>query len=138
MQSAVVIMSILGCSPQATSCEHIQTLDRRWATVALCDLASAIELPKHMDQGFPVVVAVCETPELFDEAEDGHHGEMVTKDKQLVMPGVPAGPPPKPDEQSIRIMRKTQPDINSQPKRAIDVPLNMARSAWHWIKRQFN
>ena len=137
MQSAVVIMSILGCSPQATNCEHIQTLDRRWASVALCDVASAVELPKHIDQGFPVVVAVCETPEKFDQAEDGHHGEMVTKDQQLILPGVPAGPPAKPEEQSIRVMRKTQPDTSSMPSRILDAPINIARSAWHWVKRQF-
>ena len=112
-------------------------MDRRWASVALCDVASATELPKHIDQGYPVIVAVCETPEMFDQAEDGHHGEMVTKDKQLVLPGVPAGPPAKPEEQSIRIMRAMQPAERSLSSQVLDAPISIARSAWHWVKRQF-
>lgn len=136
MQSAVVIMSILGCSPQATDCVDILTLDKRWATVALCDLASANELQQHLGKGYSVVVAVCETPEKFDESEDGHQGKMVTSDGQLLMPGEPADPAPNSQEQAIRILKAAQPEKTTILSRVTDVPIKLAQTAWSWVKRQ--
>jgi hypothetical protein len=136
MQSAVVIMSILGCSPQATDCVHLQTMDKRWATVALCDLASANELLQHLDKGYPVLVAVCETPEIFDESEDGHHGKMVTKDGQMLMPGEAAGTRLTKEEQVIRVLMSTQPNKTSILSRMTDAPAKLAQSVWTWVKQQ--
>ncbi len=40
MQSAVIIMSILGCDAGGSNCMHLETLEKRWPTLALCDVAA--------------------------------------------------------------------------------------------------
>ncbi|MCY0094824.1 hypothetical protein [Hoeflea ulvae] len=62
MQTAFIIMSILGCDDTATQCHHIRMLDERWATIQACDEVSEDKLRGFSNLSYPVVVAVCQTP----------------------------------------------------------------------------
>lgn len=62
MQTALIIMTILGCDDTATQCHFVEMLDERWATVQACDAGSEDRLKNYSNLDYPVVVAVCQTP----------------------------------------------------------------------------
>ncbi|PWW03664.1 hypothetical protein DFR52_101350 [Hoeflea marina] len=75
MNAAIIIMTILGCDDSATQCHYVETVDRQWATIQTCDADSEARLRGYSNLKYPVVVAVCQTPEdagMVDAAiEDG-------------------------------------------------------------------
>lgn len=56
-------MTILGCDDSAVDCHHVATLQQQWTSIELCDAASEKELGNYANAPYPVVVAVCQTPE---------------------------------------------------------------------------
>ncbi|MCC0035556.1 MAG: hypothetical protein H6887_09870 [Hoeflea sp.] len=62
MQTALIIMTILGCDDTATQCHFVEMLDERWETVQACDAGSEDRLKNYSNIDYPVVVAVCQTP----------------------------------------------------------------------------
>lgn len=75
MQTALILMTILGCDDSATQCHYVEMRDERWATVQACDAASEDRLKGYSNLDYPVIVAVCQTPgdtglaEVVDEPE---------------------------------------------------------------------
>lgn len=63
MKTAFVLMTILGCDDSAVDCQHVATLQQQWTSIELCDAASEKELGNYANAPYPVVVAVCQTPE---------------------------------------------------------------------------
>ena len=62
MQTALILMAILGCDDTATQCHYVEMRDERWATIQMCDAASEDKLKLYPNLEYPVVVAVCQTP----------------------------------------------------------------------------
>lgn len=71
MQTALILMTILGCDDTATQCHYVEMLDQRWATIQECDASSEEKLQLYANINYPVVVAVCQTPEDSGMAEHG-------------------------------------------------------------------
>jgi hypothetical protein len=69
MQTALIIMTILGCDDSATQCHFVEMLDQRWATIQACDAEAEARLSGYNNISYPVVVAVCQTPGDTDLAE---------------------------------------------------------------------
>tara|TARA_R110002020_G_scaffold35743_5_gene107806 strand:+ start:3868 stop:4368 length:501 start_codon:yes stop_codon:yes gene_type:complete len=63
MQTALILMTILGCDDSATQCHYVEMVDQRWATIQACDASSEDTLKRYGNLPYPVVVAVCQTPE---------------------------------------------------------------------------
>jgi hypothetical protein len=63
MKTALILMTILGCDDTATQCHYIEMLDQRWTTIQECDASSEDKLRDFSNVPYPVVVAVCQTPE---------------------------------------------------------------------------
>ncbi|MDF1609976.1 hypothetical protein PZ897_17485 [Hoeflea sp. YIM 152468] len=63
MQTAFIIMSILGCDDTATQCHFVEMLDERWVSIQACDAGSEARLRRYSNLNYPVVVAVCQTPD---------------------------------------------------------------------------
>jgi hypothetical protein len=63
MQAALIIMTILGCDDTATQCHFVEMRSERFATVQACDAVSEDKLRTYSNLDYPVVVAVCQTPE---------------------------------------------------------------------------
>ena len=61
MKAALIVMTIMGCDDSATQCHYIDTVDRSWQTVALCDAQAETYINRHQDRNYPVIVAVCES-----------------------------------------------------------------------------
>jgi hypothetical protein len=64
MNAALIVMTILGCNDSGTDCHYIATANQRWPTVALCDSVSEEQLPNYANQPYPVIIAVCQDPEV--------------------------------------------------------------------------
>lgn len=62
MQTALIIMTILGCDDSVTQCHFVEMLDQRWATIQACDAETEQRLSDYDTINYPVVVAVCQTP----------------------------------------------------------------------------
>jgi hypothetical protein len=69
MQTALILMTILGCDDSATQCHFVEMLDQRWATIEACDAEAEARLSGYNNISYPVVVAVCQTPGDTDLAE---------------------------------------------------------------------
>lgn len=64
MNAALVVMTILGCNDSGTDCKYIATAQERWPSVAMCDSVSEDHLPTYANQPYPVLIAVCQDPEI--------------------------------------------------------------------------
>ncbi|WP_313601105.1 hypothetical protein [Rhizobium sp.] len=64
MNAALIVMTILGCNDSGTDCKYIATAQERWPTVAMCDSVSEDHLPTYANQPYPVLIAVCQDPEI--------------------------------------------------------------------------
>ncbi len=64
MNAALVVMTILGCNDSGTDCHYIATAEQRWPTVAMCDAVSEDHLPTYANQPYPVLISVCQDPEV--------------------------------------------------------------------------
>lgn len=64
MNAALVVMTILGCNDSGTDCHYIATAQERWPTIALCDSVSEDHLPTYANEPYPVLIAVCQDPQV--------------------------------------------------------------------------
>ena len=64
MNAALIVMTILGCNDSGTDCHYIATAQERWPTVAMCDAVSEDHLPTYANQPYPVLISVCQDPEV--------------------------------------------------------------------------
>lgn len=60
MNSAIIIMTILGCGQNEAACEYIRTAQATFASEAECWTRSEAELLKTDASGYPSVIATCE------------------------------------------------------------------------------
>ncbi|SIQ11326.1 hypothetical protein SAMN05880582_101784 [Rhizobium sp. RU20A] len=63
MKTALIVMTILGCDDSVTQCHYVATVERSFTSISECDSRSESEIATHQDKNYPVIVAVCETPD---------------------------------------------------------------------------
>lgn len=135
MNTALVLMTILGCDDSATDCHHIATLQQRWTSIELCDSVSEKELQSYANAPYPVVVAVCQTPETDPI-------QQADADKA---PQTPAGSSPQtviepPEEtataRAISRVRKILPSTEDV-KNLLVKPVRIVEDSYSWIAKRF-
>lgn len=89
MQTALILMTILGCDDSATQCHYLELIDERWTTIAACNAVSEDRLAAFSNASYPVVVAICQTPE--DNGLREVAGELAA-DPGVVAPGDDGNP----------------------------------------------
>lgn len=135
MKTALVLMTILGCDDSATDCRHIATLQQRWTSVELCDSVSENELGKYANAPYPVIVAVCQTPEAPSE-------QTATADATSQQPqaNVTVDPAEIPEEtltqRAISRVRKILPSTEGV-KTVLGKPVRMVEDSYSWIAKRF-
>lgn len=139
MKAAFIIMTIMGCDDSATQCHYIDTVDRSWQTVALCDAEAETNINRHQNKNYPVIVAVCESS-----------GSRVTAEV--------AEPDPKPAEtateadvptpvetteakeglaaRTLNFVKKAIPD-GAALKAAVTRPVRYAEDGYSWVVKRF-
>ncbi len=69
MNSALIVMTILGCNDAGTDCHYIATAENRWPSIELCNSVSEQQLSGYANQPYPMLIAVCQKPETTEIAK---------------------------------------------------------------------
>lgn len=134
MKAALIVMTIMGCDDSATQCHYIDTVDRSWQSVALCDAQAETYINRHQDRNYPVIVAVCESsgdrmsaevavPEMESKAE-APPVELAETEKQ----GLAA--------RALGFVKKAIPDTAAL-KAAVRTPVRYAEDGYSWVVKRF-
>ncbi|MEN3149259.1 hypothetical protein ABCW43_18325 [Neorhizobium sp. IRAMC:178] len=68
MNSALIVMTILGCNDAGTDCHYIATAENRWPSIEMCNSVSEQQLSGYANQPYPMLIAVCQKPEAAEIA----------------------------------------------------------------------
>jgi hypothetical protein len=157
MQTALIIMTILGCDDSATQCHYVEMLDERWATIQECDAHSEDRLRGYANIDYPVVVAVCQTPGDSGIEEVAAEQGQPLQDTDSMAPAVQEALVPQVDipaentEQAqlsddeaeaglaARMLKRVQdalPDAESI-KSLVTEPVHVVTDSYSWVARRF-
>ncbi|NTJ42268.1 hypothetical protein G6L28_06595 [Agrobacterium larrymoorei] len=132
MRTALVLMTILGCDDSATDCQHVATLQQRWTSIELCDAESEKQLGNFANASYPVVVAVCQTPET----------QTATQNDETVSSQAAAQQSEQQEEETltqraIGRVRKILPSTEGV-KQVLGKPVRIVEDSYSWIARRFS
>ncbi|MGX5720178.1 hypothetical protein [Shinella zoogloeoides] len=139
MKAALIVMTIMGCDDSATQCHYIDTVDRSWQTVALCDAQAETYINRHQDKNYPVIVAVCET------SGDRMTAEVTVPDPKPAGPATGMEAPALVETEQARqglaartlaFVKKAIPDAASL-KAAVTTPVRYAEGGYSWVVKRF-
>jgi len=139
MKAALIVMTIMGCDDSATQCHYIDTVDRSWQTVALCDAQAETYINRHQDKNYPVIVAICET------SGDRMTAEVTAPDPKPAEPatGMEAPAPVETEQarqglaaRTLAFVKKAIPDAASL-KAAVTTPVRYAEGGYSWVVKRF-
>ncbi|WLS02352.1 hypothetical protein [Shinella oryzae] len=140
MKAALIVMTLMGCDDSATQCHYIDTVDRSWQTVALCDAQAETYINRHQDKNYPVIVAVCET------ASDRMTAEVTPTPDPAPADTTGETPLPLPAEtvearqglaaRTLSFLKKAIPDRQSL-KAAVTTPIRYAEDGYSWVAKRF-
>lgn len=138
MRTALVLMTILGCDDSATDCQLIATLQQRWTSIEVCDAESEKKLGQFVNANYPVIVAVCQTPE--EPKTDIAKTDPKTPD--AATPPQQSLPLPPQEEQTltqkaITRVRRILPSTEGV-KEVLGKPVRMVEDSYSWIARRLS
>jgi hypothetical protein len=149
MKAALIIMTILGCDDSATQCHYIDTVQKSWQTVALCDAQAETHINSHQNSNYPVIVAVCEssgdrmTAEAADIPNPGSGtAQLPQPDATVELGGEAAASAEIPESRpgltsrTLALVRKVMPDTASL-KSAVSKPVHYVEDGYSWVVRKF-
>lgn len=160
MQAALIIMTILGCDDTATQCHFVEMRDERFATVQACDAVSEDKLRTYSNLDYPVVVAVCQTPEdtglaeVADEpAQELAQLDELEADTSMPIPkaDIPAPETAVIDDPAVPMPRETAPGVTTRvlnlvrealPEKArvkalVSQPVHVVTDSYSWVVQRF-
>lgn len=166
MQAALIIMTILGCDDSATQCHFVDLREERWATVQECDAVSEDRLKSYSNIAYPVVVAVCQTPddtgltEVAGEPKEEPIGPALAEadtsltsatpipkaeipaaeiaEAEDVAPAVAAGPEEAPGMTSrvLTLVKEALPE-KARVKALVSQPVHVVTDSYSWVAQRF-
>lgn len=141
MKAALIVMTIMGCDDSVTQCHYIDTVDRQWQSVALCDAQAESYMSRHQDENYPVIVAVCESA-----------NDPMTADTTEPSPGPDLAQAPAGDDapatiedddgkanlaaRALAVVKRAVPDRSSL-KAVVTTPVRYAGDGYSWIVKRF-
>jgi hypothetical protein len=128
-------MTILGCDDSATDCQHIATLQQRWTSIELCDAESEKQLGNFANASYPVVVAVCQTPDAPKDATTTAKAD--APDASDVAPALAPQEEQSLTQRAIGRVRKILPSTEGV-KEVLGKPVRMVEDSYSWIARRFS
>ena len=141
MKAALIVMTIMGCDDSATQCHYIDTVDRSWQTVALCDAQAETYINRHQDKNYPVIVAVCEssgdrmTADVAEPAPEAKPAEAATQ-AEIPVPAETAEARQGLAARTLNFVKKAIPDTAAL-KAAVTKPVRYAEDGYSWVIKRF-
>lgn len=143
MQTAIIVMTILGCDDSVTQCHYVATAQEHFVSVALCDAASEKILAGFSGVNYPMLVAVCQPPESqtaeIPAPPAGANQPATTEVAPL--PG-PAATLPEEERQSLAAravgkIRKVLPDT-ADIRMVFETPLHVVADSYSWVAKKIS
>ena len=137
MQTALILMTILGCDDAVTQCNYIATASPRYTSVELCDAASAAQLARFTDAGYPSVVAVCQKPAEADQQQTASAEKPQALPLPETVPQVTAEPEKQPGiaARAVTLIGDALPTLDGV-RSAIGKPSHYATASYSWLVRK--
>lgn len=141
MKAALIVMTIMGCDDSATQCHYIDTVDRSWQTVALCDAQAETYINRHQNANYPVIVAVCEsngnrmTAEITEPRPETKPAE-TTAQAEVPLPAETVEARQSLAARTLNFMKKAIPD-RATLKAAVTTPIRYAEDGYSWVAKRF-
>ena len=145
MNPALVVMTILGCNDSGTDCHYIATANQRWPTVAMCDSVSESQLPSYANHPYPVIIAVCQQPNIAVPATGP-----IPQPKPATAATAPSQPEPDVAVQAEVSEQEKQSLASSAIQRVRNVlpttegvrslmgkPVRLVEDSYSWVARRF-
>lgn len=139
MQAALIIMTILGCDDTATQCHYIERVDATYATIQACDAQSETQLQRYSARSYPVIVAVCQTPEVAEatvpETDDGT--QAATLPTETATGDIPA------TSMTGRVLAEAQAQVRrilpeaGTVRSIVAKPVHVVTDTYSWVARRF-
>lgn len=142
MNPALIVMTILGCNDAGTDCHYIATAENRWPSVALCDSVSEQQLAGYTNQPYPLLIAVCQTPEATDVASAPAQ-QPGPLEQASAAPAALEPEPVTPQEKETLAQRALERVKNVLPttegvKTVMTRPVRLVEGSYSWIAKKLS
>lgn len=146
MQTALIVMTILGCDDNVTQCHYVATAPEHFVSVALCDAASEKVLAGYSGVSYPMLVAVCQPPEdqvagIPAPPADANRAPATPATEVAPLPG-PAATLPEEERRSLAAravgkIRAVLPDT-SDIRMVFETPLHVVADGYSWVAKKIS
>jgi hypothetical protein len=146
VKTAMIVMAIMGCDDSATKCTQLSLSEPKWDTVAACDKDSEKELSRYSNVHYPMVIAVCQSPEVTKA--EAMHDNTAIQQQQIPQPQGPSQPQQVPSETAGRdgekpnlfektfgLIKKAIPTTDGI-KEAVVKPVHVISDGYSWVVRK--
>jgi hypothetical protein len=145
MNSALIVMTILGCNDAATDCHYITTAENRWPSIEMCNSVSEQQLSGYANQAYPMLIAVCQKPEATEIAK----APVPQSRPETAMPAPSAEPAATPAPEPVTqqeketlagraIQRvKTVLPTTEGVKTLMTSPVRLVENGYSWVAKKF-
>lgn len=133
MQTAIILMTILGCDDALTACDYVASPRERWVSVELCHAASERLLDGYVNVPYPTVIAVCQEPEAPASEIAGNSTDTTPEPPQVAEP--------EPEERkglAARALDTVRLAIPGREKvrMVFATPLHVIADSYSWVARK--
>jgi len=132
LNPAIIILTILGCDDSGTECHYVATSEKRWPTIELCSATSDKELEDYANAPYPVVIAVCQTPQDTEvaartepQATESVTSVEITEEGELSLAG-----------RAIARVRAILPTTEGV-QTLMQKPVRLVEESYSWVARKF-
>ncbi|HCL65744.1 MAG TPA: hypothetical protein DIC56_13085 [Rhizobium sp.] len=133
MQTALIMMTILGCDDSVSQCHYIATVERKWVSIELCHASSEQVLEGYSGVNYPMVIAVCQPPE-------SNSAELQAPPENAQLPAVPTTPLPEAMQQSLaaRAISKIRGVLpgTADIRMVFEKPLHVVADSYSWVAKK--
>ena len=140
MQTALIMMTILGCDDSVNQCHYIATSEQRWVSVELCDASSEKVLATYTNVNYPTVVAVCQLPDGADPESLAALPAPTTPAPAKPATGPVVAPPPEASHatlaaRAVSQIRKALPGT-SGIRMVFETPIHVIADSYAWVAKK--
>lgn len=141
MQTALIVMTILGCDDSVNECHYVATAQQNFVSVELCDAATEKVLEGYSGINYPMVVAVCQPSDTqtANLPAPPAGAAKPAAEEPAPLPG-PAATLPEEERQSIAAraiskIRKVLP-ATSDIKMVFATPFHVVADGYSWVAKK--
>lgn len=139
VKGAMIVMAIMGCDDSATKCTQLSLSEPKWETVAACDKDSEQELARYSNVKYPMVIAICQSPEV-GKAEAMQDNTAARQQPQPALPPTAetaAKEPEKPNllQRTFGVIKQAIPTTEGV-KTAVTTPVHVIADGYSWVVRK--